>query len=102
MTWYPGDEYVDLIGADSYSPGANGHLYQEVAAIAPEGMPIMFHECGSIPTAQQMERDNAPWAMFMVWHTSHLTDGKSNTPASLKRIYQSEYFITLDELPDLY
>lgn len=98
--WYPGDEYVDLIGADSYSPGANGRLYAEVASIAPEGMPIVFHECGAIPTQAQMEQENAPWLMFMVWHTDYLTDGKSNTPASLKKIYQSEYFITLDELPD--
>ena len=97
--WYPGDDYVDLIGADSYAPGANGRLYQEVASLAPEGMPIVFHECGAIPTQQQMERANAPWGMFMVWHTTYLTDGKSNTPASLKKIYTSDYFITLDELP---
>ena len=97
--WYPGDDYVDLIGADSYSPGANGRLYQEVESIAAEGMPIVFHECGSIPTEAQMESANAPWLMFMVWHTTYLTDGKSNTPASLKEIYQSDYFITLDELP---
>jgi len=98
--WYPGDEYVDLIGADSYTPGANGHLYQEVASIAPEGMPIVFHECGSIPTEKEMKEASAPWLMFMVWHTDHLTDGKSNTPASLNTIYNSDYFITLDELPD--
>ena len=98
--WYPGDEYVDLIGADSYTPGANGHLYAEVAAIAPEGMPIMFHECGTIPTAEQMVRANAPWAMFMVWHTDYISNGQWNTPASLKKIYGGEFFITLDELPD--
>ena len=97
--WYPGDDYVDLIGADSYTPGANGRLYQEVAALAPEGMPILFHECGTIPTEAEMDADNAPWLMFMVWHTDFLTDGKSNTVESLKEIYESEYFITLDELP---
>jgi len=98
--WYPGDDYVDIIGADSYAYGANGHLYAEVDQIAPEGMPIVFHECGSIPTQAQMERANAPWAMFMVWHTDFVTDGKSNTPASFKAIYTSDFFITLDELPD--
>ena len=98
--WYPGDEYVDLIGADSYSPGANGRLYAEVAAIAPEGMPIMFHECGAIPTAEQMAAANAPWAMFMVWHTDYIANSQWNTPASLKKIYGGEFFITLDELPD--
>ena len=97
--WYPGDGYVDLIGGDSYTPGANGDLYAEMQALAPEGMPIVFHECGSIPTQAQMKDANAPWLMFMVWHTSHLTDGNSNTPESLNAIYNSEYFITLDELP---
>ena len=98
-TWYPGDDYVDLIGADSYTAGANGRLYEEVVTIAPEGMPIVFHECGTIPTEKQMTEANAPWLMFMVWHTDHLTNGKSNTPKSLQSIYQSDYFITLDELP---
>ena len=98
--WYPGDSYVDLIGADSYTAGANGRLYQEVAALAPEGMPIVFHECGTIPTEEEMAADNAPWLMFMVWHTDFLTDGKSNTVESLNGIYSSDYFITLDELPD--
>lgn len=46
-----------------------------------------------------MTAENAPWLMFMVWHTNYLTDGNSNTTASLKEIYQSDYFITLDELP---
>ena len=97
--WYPGDDYVDLIGADSYTAGANGRLYAEVAAIAPEGMPIVFHECGSIPTQAQMTEDSAPWLMFMVWHTDFLTDGEYNSPKTLQSIYQSDYFITLDELP---
>jgi len=97
--WYPGDEYVDLIGADSYNPGANGSLYAQVAAIAPEGMPIVFHECGAIPTEEQMKNENAPWLMFMVWHTDFITDGKSNTPEGIQSIYAAEYFITLDELP---
>ena len=97
--WYPGDDYVDLIGADSYTPGANGRLYEEVTTIAPEGMPIVFHECGTIPTEGEMAADNAPWLMFMVWHTDFLTDGKSNTAEGLNEVYQSQYFITLDELP---
>ena len=97
--WYPGDDYVDLIGGDSYTPGANGDLYADMQVIAPEGMPIVFHECGSIPTEAEMQAASAPWLMFMVWHTSHLTDGNSNTPESLHAVYNSDYFITLDELP---
>jgi hypothetical protein len=41
----------------------------------------------------------APWSFFMVWHTDYITSEKNNTKKSLNEIYNSEYFITLDELP---
>lgn len=96
--WYPGDSYVDLLGADSYNPGANVNLFEECDALAPEGMPLVFHECGTIPTEAQMEA-GAPWSFFMVWHTDYITNEKNNKKSSLNEIYNSEYFITLDELP---
>lgn len=96
--WYPGDSYVDLLGADSYNPGANVELYEECVALAPEGMPVVFHECGTIPTQSQMA-EGAPWSYFMVWHTDYITDEKNNSKEALDEIYNSEYFITLDELP---
>lgn len=96
--WYPGDSYVDLLGADSYTAGANVHLFEECEALAPEGMPIVFHECGTIPTQEQMD-EGAPWSFFMVWHTDYITDEHNNSKTSLNEIYNSEYFITLDELP---
>ena len=46
-------------------------------------------------------KEGAPWSFFMVWHTDYITDEKNNTKASLDEIYNSEYFITLDELPFL-
>lgn len=96
--WYPGDAYVDLIGADSYNPGANVNLFEECNRLAPDGMPVVFHECGTIPTEEQM-KEGAPWSFFMVWHTDFITDEKHNSKVSLNEIYNSEYFITLDELP---
>lgn len=98
-SWYPGDAYVDLLGGDSYTPGANEELYEACAAVAPEGMPIIFHECGTIPSADQMAEAETPWLYFMVWHTDYITDTKNNSIASLKEIYNGDYFITLDELP---
>ena len=96
-SWYPGDSYVDLIGADSYTAGANGSLYEECKALAPEGIPLVFHECGTIPTEEQMKDAGAPWLFFMTWTTEYLTD--YNTKEDLNEIYNSDYFITLDELP---
>lgn len=98
--WYPGDDYVDLLGADSYTPGANANLYEECQTIAPEGMPLVFHECGSIPTEAQMKTRDTAWLFFMTWHTDYITDKKYNAKGSINTIYNSDYFITLDELPD--
>ena len=97
--WYPGDDYVDLIGADSYDAGANADLYEAVSEVAASGMPIVFHECGTIPTEDEMKSGSASWLYFMTWHTDYITDSQYNTKKSLSQIYNSDYFITLDELP---
>lgn len=98
--WYPGDAYVDLVGADSYAAGAEARLYEECVKVAPEGMPIVFHECGRIPTEQEMKDAKAEWLFFMVWTTEHLTETENQPLDSLYKIYNSDYFLTLDELPD--
>ncbi|MCH5275718.1 MAG: hypothetical protein J1E65_07745 [Lachnospiraceae bacterium] len=98
--WYPGDAYVDLLGADSYAESAEARLYEECVKIAPEGMPIVFHECGRIPTEEELKEAEAAWLFFMVWHTSWLTEEKNQPLDALYQIYNSDYFITLDELPD--
>ena len=85
--WYPGDDVVDILGGDSYKVGAQGDLYRRCAALAPTGMPIVFHECGQIPTRAEMDATNAPWAYFMVWQ-------------SLRVIYRDSSFVTLHQLPD--
>lgn len=98
--WYPGDEFVDVIGGDSYTPGTNHGLYENVKKIAADGMPITLHECGTVPPADEMQADGTEWVWFMTWHTDVLTDSKSNTPENLNEMYNSDYYITLDELPD--
>lgn len=96
--WYPGDEYVDIIGADSYTDGANENLYEALKELEIKKMPICFHECGRIPTVEQLQGKNAGWVWFMTWHTEYITD--ANDDADLKKIYNDEYVITLDELPE--
>ena len=90
---------MDLLGADSYTPGPNTNLYEECVSVAPEGMPIMFHECGTIPTEEEMTSTGTNWLFFMVWHTDYITNEANNDKESLNEIYNSDYFITLDELP---
>lgn len=96
--WYPGDEYCDIVGADSYEVAENGaekRLYTGVNKVAKNRKPLWMHECGQIPTVEQLEK--TPWGSFMTWHTEWLID--TNTKESLNAIYNSDYVITLDELP---
>ena len=96
--WYPGDEYVDIAGADSYSGGACENLYRAVKKVVGDEMPVCFHECGKNPTVKELKDGKAGWVWFMTWHTSQLTD--NNPDSALKELYNDEYVVTLDELPD--
>lgn len=94
-SWYPGDEYVDVIGADSYEGGVQKGLYVKLTAVT-QSKPFAFHECGTNPTAEELK--TTPWAWFMTWHTNYVTD--ENTREALDALYNSDYVITRDELPD--
>lgn len=96
--WYVGDEYCDIVGADSYNKGANGVLYRCCELVVEDRKPICFHECGTIPTPDQLSDKGALWCYFMTWHTSYIT--KENKVEDLNMIFNHDYVITLDELPD--
>lgn len=96
--WYSGDEYCDIVGADSYEVDVNGaeeRLHKIVSKITGGKKPLIFHECGLIPTVEQLKKTQ--WCSFMTWHTEWLID--TNTKEHLNEIYNSDYVITLDELP---
>lgn len=92
--WYPGDAYVDVIGSDSYEGGVQNKLFQRLTKIT-MSKPFAFHECGTNPTAEELA--TTPWAWFMTWHTTYITD--ENKPDALNELYNSDYVITRDELP---
>ena len=99
--YYPGDEYCDIAGGDSYYVNLNGaeeRLYEAVYSAVADRKPLVLHECGLIPTVEEFKE--VPWAWFMTWHTNYLTE--ENTVESLNALYNSNYVITLDELPNLY
>lgn len=100
--WYPGDEYVDIIGADTYVNHTESlvSMYNKTAQVA--NKPVCLHENGPIPDPEKMKSDGAKWLWFMTWHTSFIDSNQFNTASYISRIYNSDYMITLDELPDVY
>ena len=88
---------MDVVGADSYTDGPNNDKYKNIVSIVGDRKPICFHECGKIHTVEQLKTTNTDWVWFMTWHTEYITD--HNDKSDLKKIYNSDYVITLDELP---
>lgn len=98
-SWYPGDGYCDIVGADSYEVEENGaekRLYNPIAKITRNKKPLVMHECGLIPNIEDLQK--VKWGWFLTWHSEFLTN--ENSKEHLKEIYQSDYVITLDELPE--
>jgi mannan endo-1,4-beta-mannosidase len=66
-------------------------------------------ENDSIPTLENFQLEKAGWLYFLPWYdggtdsTNFLSNSMFNTVEDLTEMYQSDYCITLDELPyDLY
>ena len=100
--WYTGDAYVDIIGADTYVDHTDSlfSMYQRTVNVAKK--PVCLHENGPIPDPEKMEADHANWLWFMTWHTSFIDSNAINTASYLNQVYNSDYMLTLDEIPDVY
>ncbi len=110
--FYPGSEYVDIIGVDIYprnndysSQSASFNKYSNIDITKP----ITLSECGVIPSLEKMQSDGAMWSYFMVWNDGkkgendeNFWNGQAKNPDTHKLdIYQSDLAITLDKVPDL-
>ena len=74
--WYPGDEYVDIVGTDMY--GTEGKpvtaadaakRFNELAYRYPTKM-IALTECGSVAEIPAQWKAGAQWSYFMPWYPS--------------------------------
>lgn len=91
--WYPGDDYCDIIGADTYQTDIYAKLYFKMKTITLAPKPLCLHECGDNPSVDELQK--YPWCWFMTWHTEYLTD--RNTPEELSELYNDDFVFTLDE-----
>lgn len=106
--WYPGDDVVDMIGYDKYNavdgkPNLSSiasTFYTLVQSTDGEKM-VAMTENDSIPSLENLVNDKAAWLYFCPWYMNYLTSEQNNPKENVKELYQSEYCITLDELPDL-
>lgn len=99
--WYPGDAYVDIVAADTYDGGNNPQVKMFNATLMNSGTKpklIAYHECGTIPDPEDCQKTGAMWSWWMEWHTSHL---QKMDQEYLRKVYNHDLIITLDEIPDI-
>lgn len=93
--WYPGDEYCDIIGSDTYDNSTHKKAWSKLSKMNTV-KPLAFHECGNVPSIKQFLNDGCLWSWFMIWHTDFVVNQNKE---NLSEVYNSEKVITLDELP---
>ncbi len=93
--WYPGDEYCDVLGSDSYDNSVNKKGFSMLKRVTKAPKPLAYHECGNLPAVTDFKDKGAFWSWFMVWHTDHILGNNVN---NLKEVYNSDLVITLDEV----
>ncbi|WP_337099359.1 glycosyl hydrolase [Paenibacillus sp. YIM B09110] len=112
--WYPGDEYVDIIGEDIY-PAAQTYesqyeRFQKARSYTKASKIIALSENGPIPDPDLMLRDQAPWAWNCTWYGNFVfTEKDGNREYSgeytelqqLLKFYHHPFSVTRDEIPDL-
>lgn len=96
--WYPGDEYVDIVGADTYQPEESVAMYYRLEDAFGDRFLKCCHENGPIPEPDELIQKRMQWSWFLTWHRYHIRH--QNTKETINRIYNHPYVITLDKLPD--
>lgn len=113
--WYPGNHQVDLVGYDKYNTVYNRYdglsgvpnedaittIFYKLVELTNGQKMVAMTENDTVPSVQNLTEEKSGWLYFCPWYGEHLLSSAFNYPQTLTTLYQSEYVITLDELPDL-
>ena len=116
--WYPGDDYVDIVGFDKYNVVYNRHdgktsgpnedaisdTFYKLVNLTNNKKLVAMPENDTVPSLSNILTEKAHWLYFCIWYDNgsdnFLSGTDKNDPETLKEMYQSDYCITLSELPD--
>ncbi|MFB3169545.1 glycosyl hydrolase [Neobacillus sp. 179-C4.2 HS] len=101
--WYPGDEYVDIVSFDSYPGDYNyspmSSQYEALKELSSNKKIISIAENGPIPDPDLLPLYHANYSWFSTWNGDVLRN--QNSKEHLRKVYNHDYVITLDEMPNL-
>lgn len=103
--WYPGDEYVDIVGQDIYNQNAvsNASDYIRLKSTYPNKL-CTLSECGNVGKISEQWAAGARWSYFMPWYDYNATslDGHQHGNTEWwQDAVNCQYVITRDQMPSL-
>lgn len=103
--WYPGDEYVDVIGQDIYNQQAtaNASDFKKLQQTYPQKM-VTLSECGNVGKISEQWKGGARWSYFMPWYQYNATtlDGHEHAnTAWWKDAMSDTNVLSREDLPSL-
>lgn len=104
--WYPGDEYVDILGVDVYLPegdfGTSSFMFDNLRKIFNGRKLLAMSENGPIPDPEKMYAQEAHWLYFCTWVGDHIKNNKYNPTDHIDEVFNHENITTLDEFNKLW
>lgn len=98
--WYPGDEFVDIVGIDAYPSDQRDPLsstWDELADRFKGKKLLAITEFGGVPDVERMHRFGVNWSYFVSWVGSI---GSGSTDAErLSRLYKESRVLNANGLP---
>lgn len=101
--WYPGDEYVDIIGRDEYTRtvAESAAEFVTISETFPNKM-VTLSECGSVAKLSEQFAQGATWSWAMPWYQYDATtlDGHEHADTDWWNDAMScDYVVSRDQLP---
>ena len=90
VTWYPGDQYVDVVGIDAYPKDLRdpqSKLWSDLRRSFGDRKLLAISEFGGIPDIPRMQRMGEFWSYAVSW--SGKEGPRKNAESEIKRIYAS-------------
>lgn len=103
--WYPGDQYVDIVGRDVYNKETADCVSEYTSIAENYGNKIVsLSECGTVGLISEQWASGASWSWFMPWYDGTNEDGSPVVHADeawWKDAMSQEFVVSREELPSM-
>lgn len=103
--WYPGDQYVDIVGRDVYNKETADCVSEYTSIAENHGNKIVsLSECGTVGLISEQWASGARWSWFMPWYDGTNEDGSPVVHADeawWKDAMSQEFVVSREDLPSM-